>query len=132
MININNLKRPSWECVHYVRPEKINEIEKALSESPLKIIRCDVKSVTGEVELFSILSNALEFPEYFGGNWDSTEECLCDLEWLPAKGYVLLLLNSEYMWRGATYTAGNLVSIWLSVAQRWGEEETPFHLVFSV
>src|SRR5689334_23849775 len=45
--------------------------------------------------LFTEFAQALNFPDYFGRNWDALEECLADLEWLPAKGYALLLTSAE-------------------------------------
>ncbi len=37
---------------------------------------------------------ALQFPLYFGGNWDAFEECMSDLQWLPAKEYVLIIADA--------------------------------------
>lgn len=36
------------------------------------------------------IAAALEFPAYFGHNWDAFEEMVNDLSWAPAPGYVLL------------------------------------------
>jgi hypothetical protein len=30
-------------------------------------------------------------------NWDESEECLADLEWLPAKGYILLITDAAHV-----------------------------------
>ena len=40
---------------------------------------------------FQELACALRFPDYFGHNWDAVYDCLTDLNWLPASGYVLVL-----------------------------------------
>jgi hypothetical protein len=40
---------------------------------------------------FQELARALRFPDYFGHNWDAVYDCLTDLTWLPADGYVLVL-----------------------------------------
>ena len=40
---------------------------------------------------FQELARALRFPDYFGRNWDAVYDCLTDLNWLPATGYVLVV-----------------------------------------
>jgi RNAse (barnase) inhibitor barstar len=45
--------------------------------------------ITSKKELLATLARQLHFPDYFGGNWDSLEECIRDLSWLPA-GLVVL------------------------------------------
>jgi hypothetical protein len=38
---------------------------------------------------------AFQFPYYFGGTWDAFEECLNDLDWLPASAYIALVTNFD-------------------------------------
>ena len=40
---------------------------------------------------FQAIACALDFPDYFGRNWDAVYDCLTDFNWLPAAGYVLVL-----------------------------------------
>jgi len=44
----------------------------------------------GKAELLSAISEQLNFPEYFGGNFDALSECLADLSWLQYSKIVLL------------------------------------------
>jgi hypothetical protein len=46
-------------------------------------------------ELFQEWAAALQFPYYFGHNWAALDECLDDLEWLPARRYVLFLTEFQ-------------------------------------
>jgi RNAse (barnase) inhibitor barstar len=39
--------------------------------------------LTTRIELFDALYKILNFPDYFGFNWDALDECLTDLHWLP-------------------------------------------------
>jgi hypothetical protein len=44
--------------------------------------------------LFDEFAAALQFPCYFGENWDAFDECLTDLSWLPGNAYVFLIVRS--------------------------------------
>jgi len=37
---------------------------------------------------------ALQFPYYFGGNFNAIEDCLTDLDWLPGDSYVLVVTDA--------------------------------------
>jgi len=36
------------------------------------------------------IAQALDFPEWFGGNWDALQDSLRDLSWLPGNGLSLI------------------------------------------
>jgi hypothetical protein len=44
--------------------------------------------------LYNELAAALQFPLYFGRNWGALDECLADLEWLPADAYLLFFADA--------------------------------------
>jgi RNAse (barnase) inhibitor barstar len=41
-------------------------------------------------QLFQTLSRELQFPDYFGNNWDALDECLRDLCWIKSRRVVIL------------------------------------------
>jgi len=130
MIFADNLEKVSWQCVHYALPDDMDNLREELKASSLVLVDTDFSDVVSDDGLFTKVSDALKFPDYFGKNWDALDECLSDMEWFPAKGYVLLISGSDSLWKNATYTAGKFTSAWLTAAEQWSQENTPFHLVF--
>ena len=47
--------------------------------------------------LFDEFAAALQFPCYFGENWDAFDDCMTDLAWLPGKAYVFLIVRSIHL-----------------------------------
>jgi hypothetical protein len=45
--------------------------------------------------MFDEFAAAWQFPPYFGRNWPAFDECLGDLDWLPARAYVLVVLDAQ-------------------------------------
>ena len=50
----------------------------------------DGRRVTDKASFLAEIARAMDFPDYFGHNWDALDELLRDLSWAPAKGYLLL------------------------------------------
>lgn len=140
MIHPDDLKGVSWSCVHFLTGEEAAEVRRALAggveeeeagEAPdLRILTLDGAAVAGDAWLFARLAEAFAFPAYFGRNWDALDECLRDLSWLPAEGYVLFVEGARAFWERSGPTAGKLVETWLFAAEAWGWEGVSFHLVF--
>ena len=49
--------------------------------------------------LFDEIAAALQFPYYFGENWAALDECIQDLDWLPGRGYLFIILQSHIVLR---------------------------------
>lgn len=72
----------------------IEEINKSISSE----IFIGVVEGSRDIDsLFESFKDAFFFPDYFGGNWVAFDECLNDLDWLDAEGYVLIIKNSEVL-----------------------------------
>lgn len=88
--------------------------------------------------LFNEFALALAFPDYFGHNWDALEECLADLEWLPAKGYILLISDTQAVLPEAEEDYDTLLEILDDAGEAWSKGHTaegrsaPFHVVFII
>ena len=90
--------------------------------------------------LFAEFARALEFPDYFGHNWDALEECLADLEWLPAKGYILLITDAASVLPNDETEFETLLEILRDAGEAWASGQagmgarraTPFHVLFAV
>jgi RNAse (barnase) inhibitor barstar len=104
----------------------------------LKVLRGS-KCRTGS-GLFAEFARALDFPDYFGHNWDALEECLADLEWLPAKGYVLLLTDAEQVLHDDEEEYATFLEVMSDAGEAWGSGQagmgsrkpTPFHVILAV
>ena len=88
--------------------------------------------------LFGEFARALAFPDYFGHNWDALEECLADLEWLPAKGYILLITETQAVLPEAEEEYETLLEVLDDAGEAWSKGQTvdgrrvAFHVVFVI
>lgn len=90
--------------------------------------------------LLTEFARALNFPDYFGHNWDALEECLADLEWLPAKGYVVLITEAAQVLPDDEDEYETFLEVLSDAGEAWGSGQadtgakraTPFHILFAV
>jgi RNAse (barnase) inhibitor barstar len=85
----------------------------------LRIVR-GTKSHTRQ-DFFDEIAAAMQFPYYFGDNWDALNDCLTDLSWLPAAKYVLVVSNAdELLSEESEDQLSKLLDILRRSATRWG------------
>jgi hypothetical protein len=88
--------------------------------------------------LFDECAAALQFPYYFGENWNALDECLADLEWLQAEAYVIAITNAQHVLDSEpTKELQLFFKLLESTAREWGNPKErdskrsprPFHVV---
>lgn len=94
-----------------------------------KIFSLDGTELKSKAELFRRLSQAMKFPDYFGSNWDALEECLNDLEWLPAKGYIIQLKNADTFMKSCPSDFEVFTQIVESASSSWKIKKVDFILI---
>jgi RNAse (barnase) inhibitor barstar len=87
----------------------------------------DVVPIELSSDVFGVLAKSLDFPEWFGRNWDALEDCLSDLSWRKASGHVLIFRNFEALDQDQR---GILSDVLASSAEFWAGRGKPFFAVF--
>lgn len=109
------------------RASRADEILDATRGSALQVSRIDLAGAADKQALMQRIARVLEFPRWFGGNWDALEDCLCDLSWSKSGGHVLLIEAAVDL---PTDERGILIDILASAATSWAERKRPFFAVF--
>ncbi|MER7586526.1 barstar family protein [Micromonospora sp. NPDC127501] len=68
---------------------------------------------------FYEFSDALLFPAYFGWNWDALSDCLRDLNWLPADGYLVVVDNVSRMLSSSADDRNTLFRVLSQAVRHW-------------
>jgi hypothetical protein len=97
------LKLPShrFHLVACSRTALMHSLGKAPKVSGLIVRNIHGKNCTTAQELFLEWARVLEFPPYFGQNWDAFEECINDLEWLDGKAFILVIDDADALLRNS-------------------------------
>ena len=109
------------------RVSRTDEILNATQESALQVSRIPLAGAADRQALMQRIAGALQFPSWFGANWDALEDCLADLSWLEARGHVLLFEGTAAV---AEDERGILLDVLAAAAASWMERGRPFFAVF--
>lgn len=84
------------------------------------VFAVDLAGAEDKSELLDRTATALQFPAWFGHNWDAWFDCLTDLEWLErAPGYLVLLRHARGLRQSAPETLDTALAIAEDTARVW-------------
>lgn len=132
-------KLPSWNAVLSPKAGWVSlavgtedEIDAFVQAAPaepavaVRIVRglnCPTK-----VDLFHEWAAALQFPSYFGKNWDAFEECLADRSWIQGDTHVVVQTSTNRLLSEDKKERTMLLRILKGVAEE--SERPPLRVVF--
>ena len=109
------------------RAASAEEVLAAAYGRGLHVARVALAGRADKPRLLGALAAALEFPEWFGGNWDALEDCLTDLSWIESEGHLILFEGCGGL---ASEDSGVLREVLASAAEFWSGHGRPFYAVF--
>ena len=115
-IHVASLDAAAWAELH----------QTAHSRFKVPVIRVIRGSKSRNVSaLFDEMSAALQFPDYFGENWDAFVDCLGDLDWIPGDFYLLIVTRAEQLLTDAEDSDLRTLTETLATAnRRWATRST--------
>ncbi len=97
------------------------ELAASLQEQNGELFYLDGAEMQSKTELMQELATQLNFPDYFGGNWDALADCWSDVGWLePDSTHCVLLFDRWEKCASQTLieTLQTAVASWIATADR--------------
>lgn len=91
-----------------------------------RLFHLDGRSARTKASFLHAAADAMHFPDYAGRNWDAFEECINDLAWAPAPGYVLLYDHLWWLACGHPAAWHTARSILHDACRNWAGQNVPF------
>jgi RNAse (barnase) inhibitor barstar len=98
----------------------------AAEQNAFYVFRIDLSKARNKENLLAAIGTAMAFPEWFGHNWDALLDCLADLGWRPAEGYVAILEHCDRIHGMAEADFVQTLQIFENAANEWREQGIPF------
>ncbi len=101
---------------------EVNKLRSVLESNNIYFRVLDFSKVDSKQKLMLEFEKKLEFPEYFGRNWDALKDCLCDFSWVDSSGFVFLIPHLPNLTLYETHIMMQILDdsrlIWLTVGGR--------------
>lgn len=95
-------------------------------------LEADLEELRDIAAILEKFGAALKLPDWYGANYDALADCLSDLSWQPAPGYVLLLKGVDELHAHAPQAFDTLNEVLTGVIEGWQQDNTPFWVFYDM
>lgn len=101
------------------------EVAAKAEAAGLAVYRIDIGHAHDKKDFLAHMAKAMHFPATFGGNWDAFADCLKDLSWADAKGWVVILEKSKHFCAGHHHEFEQAMDVMAEAADFWRALKKP-------
>lgn len=107
------------------------DLQAAAKNLGFPLAHIDLARARDKDDLLAALAIALNLPDWFGHNWDALGDCLSDLSWKPASGYLIFIEGHDSLRASHPADFSTLMEIFSEAAEHWRESGVPFWALLS-
>jgi RNAse (barnase) inhibitor barstar len=107
----------------------IKEIERLKQDKGTKVYVLDGNRIVDSTSLFQEFATAMQFPEYFGHNWDALKDCLTELDGHEVDRYIITIDKLDRFINNDPSQWTNFLDVCKSVVEYWQDTETPVYIL---
>ncbi len=111
--------------------ENVKAVQALAKRCDYAFFHIEGRNITRKEQLLNHVATALHFPGEFGHNWDALEECLTDMEWIDAEGYLLYFDHIDGMLAENPDQFETFIEIARDAIASWKEDDTAMIVLLS-
>lgn len=125
----NPLTDAARSGLYHLPASRLTLVEAAAERARFCLMKAHILKQASIESTLSELGNAFKFPVWYGANFDALYDCLCDPEWQPAKGHVLLIDGLAHLRAADSGSFTTLIDVLLAAAESRHERPEPFWIL---
>ena len=119
------LSRVEHAGVYHMPLDGEEALVAAAEQNGYLVFRVDLTKAENKAALLEAVGRTMRFPEWFGHNWDALMDCLADLGWAPAEGYVVILEHCDGIHGRAEADFVQALQVFETAANEWRDQGIP-------
>jgi RNAse (barnase) inhibitor barstar len=112
-----------WSIPGSTRRSEVEDAAKGAGWRPFWLAG---QTVTDQDEFLDMVAEVLEFPDWFGHDWDALADCLTDLTWATTMaGYLIVYAGWQALAQEDPDAFATVVEILVEAVDLWRDTESP-------
>lgn len=104
----------------------VEDLRTLCNKHDLTLFYLSEKAIRTKNQFLDYVAKIFDFPDYFGRNWDALEDCLKDMDWAKANGFLILYEHFEAFAENEPKQFDQALDIFKEVAEYWQDKDTIF------
>jgi RNAse (barnase) inhibitor barstar len=127
-----DLSDPARGGVFFVTADDLETLAASATHHSLHVSRIRLQGCRDKKDLLERIAKGLPLPASFGHNWDALSDCMRDLSWLKATGYLFLFEHAEDFRDASEDDFDTLLDILDEAAESWLDANQPYFVFLAL